>query len=120
MRMQTIVLWVGVAVGLVVGSGGGARAQSSPVSELWRQWAVIEEAWRAERVEVEADRRRLRERAEAKKKSGAAGQKQGEAAGQKQGEAAGQKQGEAAGPQKSEAAGAKAGAGVVQSAKQGG
>lgn len=54
------------ALALLAGSTLAARpawAQSSPVSELWREWAVLEQAWRAEKTEVEADRKRLRERA---------------------------------------------------------
>lgn len=39
-----------------------AAAQSSVVSELWREWAVLEKQWRVERAEVDIDRARLRAR----------------------------------------------------------
>lgn len=49
----------------------GASAQSSQVSELWREWAVLEKQWRLEQSEVEADRRRLRARRHGEQKAGA-------------------------------------------------
>ncbi|MEZ4433288.1 MAG: hypothetical protein R3F65_12845 [bacterium] len=57
-----------VVVGALV--AGPAWAQSSPVSELWRQWAVLEQAWRLEKAEVEADRARLRARRAEKQQPG--------------------------------------------------
>lgn len=58
--MQRRLFCWSVVVGALV--AGPAWAQSSPVSELWRQWAVLEQAWRLEKAEVEADRARLRAR----------------------------------------------------------
>jgi hypothetical protein len=37
---------------------GAARAQSTPVSELWREWAVLEADWQAERAVYDRDRQR--------------------------------------------------------------
>lgn len=59
------------SIGLVVVSAalawaGSAAAQSSPVSELWRQWAVLEQQWKAERAEVARDRARLEARRKAR------------------------------------------------------
>ncbi|MCA9538750.1 MAG: hypothetical protein KC620_07675 [Myxococcales bacterium] len=36
-----------------------AQAQSTPVSELWREWAALEREWRDEQVEAAAVRARL-------------------------------------------------------------
>lgn len=41
---------------------GPALAQSSAVSELWREWAVLEQQWRVEKAQIEVDLRRLRAR----------------------------------------------------------
>lgn len=43
-----------------------AAAQATPISELWREWATLEETWRAERAERERLRRRLERLREAR------------------------------------------------------
>ncbi len=45
---------------------GDAAAQSTPVTELWRERAVIERQWRAEKAALRTDRRRWRARARAR------------------------------------------------------
>lgn len=63
MRRTPITAALGaLAAALIVLAPAAAQAQSSPVSELWREWAVLEQQWRAEKAEVEADHRRLRAR----------------------------------------------------------
>lgn len=66
MRWSIGLVVVSVALAALVGSWGSARAQSSPVSELWRQWAVLEQQWKAERAEVARDRARLEARRKAR------------------------------------------------------
>lgn len=50
---------------LMLGSGE-ARAQASEVSELWREWAVLERQQRVEAAELLIDRQRHRARREAR------------------------------------------------------
>lgn len=71
MQRRLVCFWL--VCGLVAAGALGAGpvfAQSSPVSELWRQWAVLEQAWRAEKAEVAADRARLRARRAEKRPAG--------------------------------------------------
>ncbi len=62
--MQRLVLVAALAVSALLLLPSAASAQASQVSELWREWAVLEKQWRVERAEVQTDRRRLRARRE--------------------------------------------------------
>lgn len=54
-----------------------ALAQSSIVSELWREWAVLEKQLRTEKAEVAADRERFEKARAARLGKGGAEKKKG-------------------------------------------
>jgi hypothetical protein len=52
---------VALTVALSSLAPASGRAQSSEVSELWREWAVLSAEWRAERAVYDRDRQRNQE-----------------------------------------------------------
>jgi hypothetical protein len=50
---------------LLLALPGGAGAQTSPLSALWREWTTLDAEWRAERSVLERDRERHRDIREA-------------------------------------------------------
>lgn len=60
-------LFIAIATFAIITLGhAAAHAQASEVSELWREWAVLERQQRVEAAELQVDRQRHRARREAR------------------------------------------------------